>query len=130
MMMIDPIANLVVSVKNASRAGKPSVTVASSRMIKDIVKVLHAEGYIKDSEITKDGKKEFIKINLKYDRKTPVITDFKQVSKPGLRIYRGKATIPHVLNGLGTAIVTTSKGIHTDKYARANNLGGEVIALV
>jgi small subunit ribosomal protein S8 len=129
-MMIDPIANLVVSIKNASRAGKANVTVASSNMIKGICAVLTSEGYIKGTETIKDGKKEFIKVTLKYDRKTPVITDFKQVSKPGLRIYRGKATIPHVLNGLGTAIVTTSKGIHTDKYARANNLGGEVIALV
>jgi small subunit ribosomal protein S8 len=127
--MNDPIANLIISIKNASISGKKNLTLESSNKVEGIVKVLKQEGFVADYVVNSlTGNKKEMTITLKYDfRKLPVITDIKQVSKPGLRIYKESAEIPHIKNGLGIAIISTNKGIVSDKFARENNVGGEYI---
>jgi small subunit ribosomal protein S8 len=127
--MNDPIANLIISIKNASISGKKNITLESSNKVEGIVKVLKQEGFLADYVVNPlAGNKKIIIITLKYDfRKLPVITDIKQVSKPGLRIYKESIEIPHIKNGLGIAVISTNKGIVSDKFARENNVGGEYI---
>jgi small subunit ribosomal protein S8 len=130
-MFIDPIANLIISIKNATRAHLSDITVANSKLLDNIVTVLKEQGYIADFSVNDIGNnKKTLNVVLKYVDNVPAITEIKQISKPGLRIYRESNKIPYVLNGLGIAIVSTSKGVVTDKYARKNNLGGEIIAYV
>ena len=131
MQITDAIADLLTRIRNAQAAKHESVEVPSSNMKKAIVNVLLEEGYIRKFLILDDGKQGIIKIFLKYtEDKKPAITGIKRVSKPGLRIYSNVEDMPKVIKGLGIAIVSTSKGVMTDRKARKENVGGEVLAFV
>lgn len=131
MQITDPIADLLTRIRNASSAKHETVEVPASKMKKTIVAILFEEGYIKKFEVIDDERQGVIKIWLKYgEGKKEVISGIKRVSKPGLRVYASKEDMPRVLKGLGIAIVSTSKGIMTDKQARRENVGGEVLAFV
>ena len=131
MQITDPIADLLTRIRNANSSKHDSVDVPASNMKKAIVDILDKEGYIKSYKIIKDGKQGVIRINLKYGpNNEKVISGLKRVSKPGLRFYAGADELPRVLKGLGIAIVSTSKGIMTDKQARKANIGGEVLAFI
>ena len=131
MQITDPIADMLTRIRNANSSKHESVLIPSSKMKVAIAKILDDEGYINGYEVIDDGKQGVIKVTLKYGaNKTKVITGIKRVSKPGLRVYANKEEMPRVLRGLGIAIVSTSKGIMTDKDARKNNVGGEVLAVI
>ena len=131
MQITDPIADMLTRIRNASSAKHDSVDVPASNMKKQIAEILLEEGYIKDYQVIDDKTQGVIRITLKYGaNKTKVISGIKRVSKPGLRIYAGKEDLPKVLRGMGIAIISTSKGIMTDKEARRQNVGGEVLAFV
>ena len=131
MQITDTIADLLTRIRNANTAKHATVDVPASRVKKDITQILVDEGYVKDFKLIEDGKQGVIRITLKYaDNKSPVITGLRRVSKPGLRIYSSCADMPKVRKGLGIAIVSTSKGIVTDKKARELNVGGEVLAYI
>ena len=131
MQMTDVIADMLTRIRNASTAKHETVEVPASNMKKTIANILLEEGYIKNVEVVEDDKQGIIKITLKYGaNKTPIITGLRRVSKPGLRIYTSCEDMPKVMGGLGTAIISTSKGVMTDKKARKANLGGEVIAFI
>ena len=131
MQITDPIADLLTRIRNANSAKHDTVDVPSSNMKKAIVEILYAEGYIKSFQVIEDGKQGVIRITLKYGAgNEKVISGLKRVSKPGLRIYAGADELPRVFKGLGIAIISTSKGIMTDKKARAEHIGGEVLAFV
>ena len=125
-----PIADMLTRIRNALTAKHETVEIPASNMKKAIAEILLNEGYISNVEIKEDGVQGSIVVTLKYSKDGNVITGLKRISKPGLRVYAKSNEIPTVLNGLGTAILSTSKGIMTDKQARANNLGGEVLAFV
>ena len=131
MQISDTIADLLTRVRNASTAKHATVDVPASNMKKAITQILTDEGYIKSFQIIEDGKQGIIRITLKYgENKAPVISGLRRISKPGLRIYSSCADMPKVRGGLGVVIVSTSKGIMTDKKARELNVGGEVLAYV
>ena len=130
MVMTDPIADMLTRIRNANQARHETVNVPGSKMKIKIAEILKAEGFIKDFTIEEDGVKKTIVITLKYNGNERVITGLKRISKPGLRIYAKVDEVPKVLNGLGIAILSTSKGVMTDKEARAQKVGGEVIAYV
>lgn len=131
MQITDPIADMLTRIRNANSAKHETVDVPVSNMKKSIAEILLEEGYIKSYDIVDDGKQGMIHITLKYGaNKEKVISGLQRVSKPGLRIYAGSAELPKVLKGLGIAIISTSKGIMTDKRARAEKIGGEVLAFV
>ena len=131
MQISDVIADMLTRIRNANDAKHATVDVPASNMKKAIADILLAEGYIKNYQIVEDGKQGIIRITLKYTAgKQKVIHGLRRVSKPGLRIYTNCEDMPKVMNGLGIAIVSTSKGIMTDKSARAANVGGEVLAFV
>lgn len=131
MQITDPIADLLTRIRNANSAKHETVDVPASNMKKAIVEILAEEGYIKSYQLIEDGKQGVIRITLKYGAKNEkVISGLKRVSKPGLRFYAGADELPRVLKGLGIAIVSTSKGIMTDKKARKEHVGGEVLAFV
>lgn len=130
MSMTDPVADLLTRIRNGQSARKESVTLASSRLKTAILKVLKDEGYIADYQLGGDAAKPTLTIDLKYFDGRPVIDRIERVSRPGLRIYRGKDELPKVLGGMGTVIVSTPKGVMTDKAARAIGQGGEVICIV
>ena len=130
MSMTDPIADMLVRIKNAAAVGKQTVKMPSSRTKVAIANVLKDEGYIGELRVTENGAKAELEIELKYYEGRPVIEQLKRVSRSGLRQYRGKDALPKVLGGLGVAIISTSKGIMTDKKARAQHVGGEVLAFV
>lgn len=132
MHITDPIADMLTRIRNANSAKHDSVLVPASNMKKAIAQILLDEGFIKNFHFEEDGLQGVIKIALKYQNpgKEKVITGLRRVSKPGLRVYAGSSELPRVLHGLGIAIVSTSKGIMTDKAARAANVGGEVLAFV
>ena len=131
MQTTDPIADLLTSVRNASTAKHPSVDIPASNMKKAIANILLEEGYVKGVQFIEDDKQGVIRITLKYQETgAPVIQGLRRVSKPGLRIYTNREDMPKVLKGLGVALISTSKGVMTDKAARANNVGGEVLAFV
>ncbi len=130
MSMTDPIADMLVRIKNALAVGKYSVKMPGSKIKLAIANVLKAEGYILDVRQTGEAKKPQLEITLKYYQGKPVIERLERFSRSGLRQYRGKDALPKVLGGLGIAIVTTSKGIMTDRDARQQGVGGEVICLV
>ena len=131
MQITDTIADLLTRIRNASSAKHATVDVPASRVKKDITQILVDEGYVKGFQLIEDGKQGVIRITLKYgDNKSPVITGLRRVSKPGLRIYSSCADMPKVRKGLGIAIVSTSKGIVTDKKARELNVGGEILAYI
>ncbi len=128
--MTDPIADMLTRIRNALTAKHEKVEVPGSNMKRAIANILLAEGYVKGVEFVDDGLSGKIVIDLKYTEGKPVISGLKRVSKPGLRNYSGAEKMPKVLGGLGTAIVSTSKGIMTDKQAKAANVGGEVLCFV
>jgi small subunit ribosomal protein S8 len=131
-MITDPIANYLTRLRNAIGAGHRVVEMPSSRMTEDITKILLDQGYVANYKVEVEGVKKTLKIALKYDpvTKLPVIKKLRRVSKPGLRQYTGVDTIPRVLNGLGIAIVSTSKGVMTGKQAKQENVGGEVLCYI
>ncbi|MCI6109109.1 MAG: 30S ribosomal protein S8 [Oscillibacter sp.] len=130
MHITDPIADMLTRIRNANSARHDTVDVPASNMKKSIAQILLDEGYIKSYQIVDDGTQGVIHITLKYNGKDKVITGLRRVSKPGLRVYVGADELPRVLRGLGIAIVSTSKGVMTDKAARAAHIGGEVLAFV
>ena len=127
----DPIADMLTRIRNANSAKHKTVDVPASKMKTAIAEILFREGYIKSFEVISNENQGIIRITLKYDEKgTRVIDEIKRISKPGLRVYAGKEELPKVLNGLGIAIISTSKGLKTDKEAREAGMGGEVLAYV
>ena len=129
--MTDPIADMLTRIRNANQNRAKTVEMPSSKMKEQIAKILKDEGYITDFSIEKNDVQNTLTLTLKYaENKERVITGLKRISKPGLRVYTTAEDIPHVLNGLGIAIISTSKGVMTDKLARKNNIGGEVIAYI
>ena len=132
MAMSDPIADMLTRIRNANTAKHDTVDVPASKMKVSIAEILLNEGYIKAFDIVDDGNFKIIRITLKYgaDKNEKIITGLKRISKPGLRVYASKEDLPKVLGGLGIAIISTNKGVLTDKEARKQNVGGEVLAYV
>ncbi|AFS79252.1 30S ribosomal protein S8 [Gottschalkia acidurici 9a] len=131
MVMTDPIADMLTRVRNGSNAKHETVDIPASNMKKSVANILLEEGFIKGLDVIEDGKQGIIRVQLKYgEDKNKIITGIKRISKPGLRVYVKSDEIPRVLGGLGIAILSTSKGIMTDKEARKSKLGGEVICYV
>lgn len=131
MQITDAIADMLTRIRNAGSAKHESVDIPASNLKRSIATILLEEGYIKSFEEINDGKQGIIRVSLKYTgNKQNVITGIKRISKPGLRVYAGKEELPKVLGGLGIAIISTSKGIMTDKKARTEGVGGEVLAFV
>ncbi|WP_019132907.1 30S ribosomal protein S8 [Peptoniphilus obesi] len=130
-MMTDPIADMLTRIRNANNAKHKSVDIPASNIKKQISEILLREGYIKNYEVIDDDKQGIIRIDIKYgENDEKVISGLKRISKPGLRVYAKNSEVPKVLGGLGIAIISTSKGIITDKEARNSNVGGEVICYV
>lgn len=131
MQITDAIADMLTRIRNASAAKHPTVDIPASNIKRAIAQILFDEGYTKSFQIIEDGKQNIIRINLKYgENKSSIITGLRRVSKPGLRIYASCEDLPKVMKGLGIAIVSTSKGLMTDRKARKENVGGEVLAFV
>ena len=131
MVVTDPIADMLTKIRNANAMRYKEVEVPASRIKLEIARILKEEGYISDVKIKKDKVQDVMVLNLKYgEKKERVITGLKRISKPGLRVYAKVEGLPRVLNGLGIAIISTSKGIMTDKEARKESLGGEVLAYI
>lgn len=131
MVMTDPIADFLTRIRNANMRKFEVVEAPASKIKRDIANILKSEGYVKDVEFIEDDKQGIIRVFLKYGKDgEKVITNLKRISKPGLRVYVKSGEVPKVLNGLGTAVISTSEGVVTDKVARAKNIGGEVIAYV
>jgi small subunit ribosomal protein S8 len=131
MQITDSIADLLTRIRNANSAKHTTVDVPASNMKKSIAKILQEEGYIRDFRVIEDGKQGIIRITLKYgENRSQIISGLKRISKPGLRVYASAEDMPKVMHGLGIAIVSTSKGLMTDRKARAQNIGGEVLAFV
>jgi small subunit ribosomal protein S8 len=130
MSMSDPIADMFTRIRNAQRVEKESVSMPSSKLKVAIAQVLKDEGYIDGFAIKGEGVRNELEVQLKYYAGRPVIERIERVSRPGLRVYRGRDALPQVMNGLGVAIVTTPKGVMTDRHARATGVGGEVIGYV
>lgn len=130
MSMTDPIADMLTRIRNGQKARKVNIVMPSSKEKLAIATVLKEEGYITDFKIPDDGTKNGLSIELKYFEGSPVIADVQRVSRPGLRVYRGKDELPEVLGGLGISIVSTSAGVMSDRQARAKGVGGEVICVV
>jgi len=128
--MSDPIADMLTRIRNAQGVQKTAVSMPSSKLKVAIANVLKDEGYIEDFAVTTEGGKAELQIGLKYYTGRPVIERIERVSRPGLRIYKGKDDIPQVMNGLGVAIISTPQGVMTDRKARATGVGGEVICYV
>lgn len=130
MSMSDPIADMLTRIRNAQRINKPAVSMASSKVKVSIAEVLKSEGYIEDYSVDQNNGKPILEISLKYYAGLPVIEKIDRISKPGLRVYKGSQNIPKVMNGLGVTIVSTSKGVMTDRKALAAGVGGEVLCVV
>ena len=130
-MMTDPIADMLTRIRNANTAKHKTVDVPASRVKKQIADILVSEGFVKNYEMIEDGVKKTMRITLKYNEKNNrTISGLRRISKPGLRIYANSDNLPKVLNGLGVAVISTNKGIITDKVARKNKVGGEVLAFI
>ena len=130
MSMTDPIADFLTRIRNGQRAGKPEVAVPSSRVKLALAKVLKDEGYIDDFSAASEGSKSTLTVRLKYYQGRPVIDRLERVSRPGLRVYKGKDELPKILGGMGVAIISTSNGVMSDREARAGGHGGEVLCIV
>jgi small subunit ribosomal protein S8 len=128
--MQDPVADMLTRIRNAQSASKPTVTMPSSNQKVAIAELLKAEGYVGEYQVTTDAGKSSLTIELKYFQGRPVIVEINRVSRPGLRVYRQKDELPKVKNGLGIAVISTSKGLMTDRAARASGIGGEIICYV
>jgi small subunit ribosomal protein S8 len=130
-MMTDPIADMLTRIRNASKAKLEKVDIPSSKLKLEIAKILKDEGYVKNIKMVKDRRQGVIRVYLKYtDEESPVIQGLRRISRPGCRVYVGTDAIPKVMGGLGTAILSTPKGIQTGKQARKDNMGGEVLCHV
>ena len=129
-VVTDTIADMLTRIRNANQMRYEEVKVPASKIKTEIARILKEEGFIKDYKIVKDDAQGTIVLTLKYNKKERVITGLKRISKPGLRVYAKNDEVPKVLNGLGIAIISTSKGIMTDKEARKENIGGEVLAYI
>ena len=129
-MVTDPIADMLTRIRNANQMRYKEVEVPASKMKVEIARILKSEGFIVDYKVKKNNIQDILVLSLKYVDKERVITGLKRISKPGLRVYVKAEEVPSVLNGLGIAIISTSKGVMTDKEARANSLGGEVLAYI
>ena len=130
MSMSDPIADLLTRIRNGQAAGKREVRMPSSKLKLAVANLLKDEGYVTDAKVEKQGDKPQLSVELKYFQGKPVIETLQRVSRPGLRVYKGKKEVPSVLNGLGIAIVSTSQGLMTDRAARAAGQGGEILVTV
>jgi small subunit ribosomal protein S8 len=130
MSMSDPIADMLTRIRNAQATEKVSVMVPASKVKQSIAQVLKDEGYIEDFAVRDNDGKPVIEIGLKYYAGKPVIERLERISKPGLRVYKGRDDIPKVMNGLGVAILSTSRGVMTDRKARADGVGGELLCIV
>jgi small subunit ribosomal protein S8 len=130
MSMTDPIADMLTRIRNAQMVGQVDVGMPHSKLKTSIAQVLKDEGYIEDFAVRDEGIKRELRIGLKYYAGRPVIERLERVSKPGLRVYKGRNDIPRVMNGLGVAILSTSQGVMTDRKARATGVGGEVLCIV
>ena len=130
MSMSDPIADMLTRIRNAQKARKETVSIPASKLKLSIAEVLQQEGYIDGIETEEDGIHKSIRVGLKYHRSVPVIERIERVSRPGLRVYKGAEDLPRVQGGLGVAIVSTSGGVMTDREARAQGRGGEVLCIV
>lgn len=131
MTMTDPIADMLTRIRNANVVKHETVDIPASNMKKDIARILLEEGFIKGYDVIEDGKQGIIRVQLKYGKGSEkVITGIKRISKPGMRVYADKTNVPKVLNGLGISIISTSRGILTDRQARKEGVGGEVICYV
>ena len=131
MSMNDPIADMLTRVRNANSAGHDTVSMPSSKKLVEIARIMKEEGYIEAFDIQASEPRDVLEITLKYgDKRARTIRGLKRISKPGLRIYAGKDELPRVLGGLGTAVISTSSGVMTDRDARAKGVGGEVIAYI
>ena len=130
MSMSDPIADMLVRIRNAQMVGHAEAVMPASRLKASIAQVLKQEGYIEDFALRENGVRKELAIALKYYAGRPVIERLERVSKPGLRVYKGRNDIPRIMNGLGVAILSTSRGVMTDRKARADGVGGEVLCIV
>lgn len=130
MSLNDPISNLLTIIRNGIQAKKEAVDIPASKMTENILSIFKDKGYIEDYRLMKTGVQGSYKVYLKYEEKNPAIIGLKRVSKPGLRVYVGQNEIPRVLNGLGTAVVSTSKGVMADSEARRQKIGGEILCEV
>ena len=131
MSLTDPISNLLTNIRNAAHARKETVDIPASKLGQKILEIFKNDGYIEDFRLVKDTKQGILKVYLKYEKnKTSVILGLKRISRPGLRVYAKGDEIPRVINGLGTAVVSTSKGVMTDREARKTNMGGEVLCYI
>ncbi|MDW8469410.1 MAG: 30S ribosomal protein S8 [Burkholderiales bacterium] len=130
MAMSDPIADMLTRIRNAQMAGHADVSMPFSKLKHAIAQVLKDEGYIEDLAVRGEGARRELRIGLKYYAGRPVIERLERVSRPGLRVYKGRDELPRVMNGLGVAIVSTSRGVMTDRKARASGVGGEVLCIV
>lgn len=131
MVMTDPIADMLTRIRNANLVGHDKLALPASKMKVEIADILKREGYIRNFEVSEDNKQGILRIYLKYGaNREKVITGLKRISKPGLRVYAKAEEVPRVLNGLGTAVVSTSKGVLSDKEARSQAVGGEVLAYI
>ena len=131
MSLSDPIANLLTNIRNAAHARKETVDIPASKLGQKILEIFKSDGYLEDFRLIKDNKQGILKVYLKYtkDRKSAIV-GLKRISKPGLRVYAKNDNLPRVISGLGTAVVSTSKGIMTDREARKSNIGGEVLCYI
>lgn len=130
MPVTDPISDFLLRIRNASKAKKLRVEIPASKMKQGLAEILKKENYIHDYSVVEDNKQNILKIQLKYRDGSSAITGLKRISKPGLRVYKASDELPRVFNGLGTAVISTSKGLMTDKEARASAMGGEVICYI
>lgn len=130
MAVTDPIADFLTRIRNASKAGKPRVDIPASNMKKSLAEILKSQNFIKDYSIIEDNKQNLIRVELKYTNGSPAISGLKRISKPGLRIYKNSNDLPRVLNGLGVAVISTPKGLLTDKDARLQSVGGEIVCYI
>jgi len=131
MSMSDPISDMLTRIRNAKRINRRQVNIKASNICEGIADVLRKEGYIEDFDRIDDGKQGILRITLKYDQEgVPIISEIKRISKPGRRIYSSVADLPHVLGGMGIVVVSTSKGVMSDKNCRESNMGGEILCMV
>lgn len=130
MITTDPIADLLTRIRNANSSRHETVDIPASKIKKSVINILAQEGYVKDFQEIEDGKQGILRVALKYQNKQRVISGLKRISKPGLRVYVNKDEVPKVFGGLGIAILSTSKGIMTDKTARKEGVGGEILAFI
>ncbi len=130
MAVTDPIADFLTRIRNASKARKLRVDIPASNMKKNLAEILKSQNFIKDYSIVEDNKQNKIRVELKYSNGSPAISGLKRISKPGLRVYKNSNDIPRVLNGLGVAVISTPKGLLTDKDARTQSVGGEIVCYI